>query len=107
MAGGETKLQDIWRPKNGRQNISIELPFPQSAALDESIEMLEAGRAIEYTIELSLMDAGFEIGATASLALALVSAHVPRMKPLTHGVEHDKPFIYLLRSLDLCARHVP
>jgi len=95
--GGETKLQDIWRPKNGRQNISIEIPFPQSSGLDDSIVMLQAGRAIEYTIELSLMDGGYEIGATASLALALVSAHVPRINPSAPGVLHEKPFIYLLR----------
>lgn len=97
VTGGETKLQDIWRPKNGRQNISIELPFPQSSGLDDSIVMLQAGRAIEYTIELSLMDGGYEIGATASLALALVSAHVPRINPSAPGVLHEKPFIYLLR----------
>ncbi len=96
--GGETKLQEIWRPKNGKQNISIELPFPESAALEESIALMEAGRAIDYQVEFSLMDGGFEIGATSSLALALVSAHIPRRDPASVRVEHEKPFIYLIST---------
>lgn len=96
--GGETKLQQIWGPRNGRQNVSVELPFPESEALDQSIRLLEAGRAIEYTVELSLLDAGDEIGATGSVNLMLVSAHIPRMDPASPRVEHEKPFVYLLST---------
>ena len=97
-AGGETKLQDIWRPKNGWQNISIDLPFPDSEGLRESIALLEAGRPIEYMLELSLMDSGYEIGTSAALSLILVSAHVPRVHSSSLQVEHDKPFVYLLST---------
>jgi hypothetical protein len=69
-AGGETKLQEIWRPSNGRQNVTIELPFPASAGLDETINMLEAGRGIEYRVELSLLDGGYEIGGILGAAAA-------------------------------------
>lgn len=96
--GGETKLQDIWKPKNGRQNITIELPFPQSAGLHEMIGMLEAGRAVEYNVEFSLMDGGFEVGAASSVSLGLVSAHVPRVDRASVRVEHEKPFVYLLST---------
>lgn len=96
--GGETKLQQIWSPGNGRQNVSVELPFPASEGLDQSIRLLEAGSAIEYTVELSLLDAGDEIGATGSVKLMFVSAHIPRMDPASPRVEHEKPFVYLLST---------
>ena len=97
-SSGEAKLMEVWRPQNGRLNISVELPFPRSDGLDETFEMLESGRAVQYTVEFSLMDSGFEIGATSSLNLALVSAHVPRDASLDLRVVHEKPFVYLLST---------
>ena len=92
-SSGEAKLMEVWRPQNGRLNISVELPFPRSDGLDETFEMLESGRAVQYTVEFSLMDAGFEIGATSSLNLALVSAHVPRecQSPLNGAPHRGSP----------------
>jgi hypothetical protein len=49
-------------------------------------------------VELSLLDAGDEIGATGSVKLMFVSAHIPRMDPASTRVEHEKPFVYLLST---------
>ncbi|KAJ1491725.1 hypothetical protein T484DRAFT_1882066 [Baffinella frigidus] len=96
---GESKLQEVWNVRSGRRNVTVLNDLPGSKASPSMIEALEKGFGVDCNIEVSLLDAGYEIGASASVLLRLISRHIPRADAAVHlNARTHKPVIYLMNT---------
>eukprot|EP00960_Hanusia_phi_P052751 761632-Hanusia_phi.AAC.1 len=98
FGGGEQKIQDLWHVVSGRKNYTIEISYAYGEAWEETMIHLQKGMWLNYRLEFSLTEGGFEIGVSSFVSLLLLSRHIPLPSDSSLGLLEDKKFIYLLST---------